>query len=278
MARGVKKSRLLSQNQKCIYCGGSAPSTTWDHMPNKGMFPKDRPSGLEFPSCDECNQGSKWFEDIASFIGSVQLASNGEEKAPDHFTKKLSHLIKVHPEIIDELRPTSKQNKEMRKLAQAGAEARAVFNLQGPTVSLALMLYGAKLGLALHWAETGKILPAEGRVGVIWFTREVQYRGGAPQHLFEMLPDQRMLKQGKKTSTYPFSYSSGKATDTGATAHWACFSDAFMYCLFVGQTLNLSILPPENVFSPGCLQTPKPRTLATRIGWSLGPESFFGRE
>lgn len=99
MARTVKKSRLLALNRTCIYCGGGAASSTWDHMPNKGMFPKDRPGGLEFPSCDECNQGSKWFEDIASFVGSVQLASGGEEKATEHFTNKLSHLVKVHPEI-----------------------------------------------------------------------------------------------------------------------------------------------------------------------------------
>lgn len=275
MARTVKKSRLLALNRTCIYCGGGAASSTWDHMLNKGMFPKDRPGGLEFPSCDECNQGSKWFEDIASFVGSVQLASGGEEKATEHFTNKLSHLVKVHPEIADELRPTFRQKKQMRKLAQAGAEARAALNLQGPTVSLALMLYGAKLGLALHWAETGKILPNAGRVGVIWYTNEVQYLGGVPQHLFEMLPEQRMLRQGKKTSAYPFSFSSGKATDTDATAHWACFSDAFMYYLFVGQTIDFSILPPDHLFSPGCLQTPKPRPVARGIDLGIGPEIFF---
>lgn len=275
MARGVKKSRLLTQNRKCIYCGGGAASTTWDHMPNKGMFPKDRPGGLEFPSCDECNQGSKWFEDIASFVGSIQLASDDEENATEHFKNKLSHLINVHPEIADELRPTFRQKKQMRKLAQAGAEASAAFNLQGPTVSHALLLYGAKLGLALHWAETRKILPNEGRVGVIWYSNEVHYDGGVPQHLFKMLPEQRMLRQGKKTSAYTFSYSSGKASDTDATAHWACFSDAFMYYLFVGQTIDFSTLPPDNLFSPGCLQTPKPRPVARRIGWSIGPDGFF---
>lgn len=136
------------------------------------------------------------------------------------------------------------------------------------------MLYGAKLGLALHWAETGKILPNAGRVGVIWYTNEVQYLGGVPQHLFEMLPEQRMLRQGKKTSAYPFSFSSGKATDTDATAHWACFSDAFMYYLFVGQTIDFSILPPDHLFSPGCLQTPKPRPVARGIDWGIGPEIF----
>lgn len=275
MARGAKKSRLLTQNQKCIYCGGGALSTTWDHMPNKGMFPKDRPSGLEFPSCDGCNQGSKWFEDIASFVGSIQLASDGDPKATEHFESKLSHLIKVHPEIVDELRPTLRQKKKMRKLAEAGAEAEAALNLQGPTVSLALLLYGAKLGLALHWKETDKILPNDGRVGVICYSNEVHYDSGVPQHLFEMLPDRRTLKQGKKASAYPFSFSSGKATDTEATAHWACFSDAFMYYLFVGQTIDLSKLPPDHLFSPGCLQTPKPSPIASRFGWGIGPDSFF---
>lgn len=275
MARGVKKSLLLSQNPKCIYCGGGACSTTWDHMPNKGMFPKDRPGGLEFPSCYECNHGSKWFEDIASFVGSVQLASDGQKITTMHFTNKLTHLLKVHPNIADELRPTFRQKKEMRKVARAGALESAAFNLQGPTVSLALRLYGAKLALALHWAETGQILATTGQVGVICYSNEVKYKGGVPQDLFDMLPDQRTLKQGKKTSAYPFSFSSGKATDTDATAHWACFSDAFMYYLFAGQTFDFSILPPDHVFSPGCLQTPKPPPLAARFGWGISPDSFF---
>lgn len=275
MTRGVKRSQLLNQHRKCIYCGGGAASTTWDHMPNKGMFPKDRPGGLEFPSCDECNQGSKWFEDIASFVGSVQLASDGEAKSTEHFKRKLSHLVKVHPEIADELRPTFRQKKQVRKLEHAGAVASAALNLQGPTVSLALKLYGAKLGLALHWAETGIVLPVGGRVGVISYSNEALYRGGVPQHLFEMLPEQRILRQGKKTSAYPFSFSSRKTIDTDSTAHWACFSDALMYYLFVGQTVHSSILPPDNLFSPGCLQTPKPRPIASRFGWGIGPDNFF---
>lgn len=271
MVRGTSKRRLLSRNPKCIYCGGGTASSTWDHMPNKGMFPKDRPAGLEFPSCNACNQGSKWFEDVASFVGSIQLPPHDDEQANEHFKIKLNHLLRVHPDIYEELQPTFRQMKQVRKLEPEGGTARAALNLQGPAVSLALKLYGAKLGLALHWAETKEILPKDKRVGVFLYSNEVHYDGGVPQHLFEMLPNQKMLKQGVKSSAYPFLYSSGKATDTNATAHWACFSNAFMYCLFVGGAIDFSMLPPDLLFSPGCLQTPKPRPVATRVGWGIGP-------
>ena len=112
MARGAKKHAFLSANPFCIYCGGDVRSTTWDHMPNKGMFPKDRPGGLEFPSCEECNHGSKWFEDIASFLGSIQLGTDGDEIADSHFAKKLSHLQRCHPDVLAELKPSYRQ---MRK-------------------------------------------------------------------------------------------------------------------------------------------------------------------
>jgi hypothetical protein len=48
-----------------------------------------------------------------------------------------------------------------------------------------------------------------------------------------------------------------------------------MYYLFVGQAIDFSILPADHLFSPGCLQTPKPRPITTPIGWSVGPDSFF---
>lgn len=122
MARNAKKRQLLSENKFCIYCGGSEPSTTWDHMPNKGMFPKDRPGGLEFPSCEKCNQSSKWFEDIASFIGSVQwVASDGS--VTQHFEAKLKHLMSNHPDVLEELSPTPSQSRRIREIADLNGVA-----------------------------------------------------------------------------------------------------------------------------------------------------------
>ncbi|MCL6286008.1 hypothetical protein M3P21_21055 [Ruegeria sp. 2012CJ41-6] len=268
MARNANKKILLQENRFCIYCGVDEPSTTWDHMPNKGMFPKDRPSGLEFPSCEKCNQGSKWFEDIASFIGSVQWSSV-EGHITDHFEAKLGHLVRNHPDALEEMQPSISQSRRARKITDHDGNHAGALNLTGPIVSEAMLLYGAKLGLALHWETTGEVLPPSGKVGVIWFSNENAILDEVPQHLFELLPQGKQLRQGTKVSKYPFEYQSAKANDAVTTAHWATFSGAFMYYLFVSESMDFSVLPEENIHRPGCLRSPKPHS--TRVGWSIGP-------
>ena len=122
-------------------------------MPNKGMFPKDRPGGLAFRCCDACNQGSKWFDDIASLVGSIRFSET--DTAGDHFARKLQHLAKEPPDIFAEMQPSFRQNKQARKYIPDNDYGSAgAFNVGGPLVSQAMLLYGAKLALALHWQET----------------------------------------------------------------------------------------------------------------------------
>lgn len=267
MAKNTRKKQLLRDRPYCIYRGGGAKSTTWDHIPNKGMFPKDRPGGLEFPSCEACNQGSKWFEDIVSFIGSIRW-DNQPEDSINHSSNKFRHLLKVHPDAIEEMRPPASANRRARQYA----ENASTFDLRGDIVSKTLHLYGAKLALALHWSGTGQILPCGSKIGVYCMSNERRFAKTVPQHLFELIPNHREIRQGKKASRYPFYYSSGTAADTGATAHWATFADALAYYLFVGGTLKFPNATHHNAFTPGYLQTPKPiNTRNTSIGWSIGP-------
>lgn len=270
MARGARKKKLLRLNPFCIYCGGEVSSTSWDHMPNKGMFPKDRVEGLEFPSCDACNQGSKWFEDVAAFVGSIQWGADGQW-VDEHFESKLKHLVDQHPEIVDELQPSMRQLREAKKVHDVEGEPLGVLNLQGALVSQAMLLYGAKLALALHWNETGQILGPDGKIGVIWWSNDSAIKREVPQALFELLPERKSLQQGLKTSRYLFEYGSGRATDTDATAHWAVFSNAFIFYLFFGRTISVEALPSSNVLSPGCLQITKSDALNVPGKWKVGP-------
>ncbi|WP_368946511.1 hypothetical protein [Pseudophaeobacter sp. A-200-2] len=262
MARKTKRRQLLQNNRYCIYCGGVEKSTTWDHMPNKGMFPKDRPGGLEFPSCEACNQGSKWFEDIVSFIGSIRF-DDSSDSATEHFDKKLAHLTKTQPEVIEELRPTRRQLRQ----AESALHDGGALNLQGEIASSALSLYGAKLAIALHWRKTQQILPKNAQIAVYCISNERLFDNSVPPHLFELLPDGEELRQGKNRSKYPFFFASGKAEDTSATVHWATFGQAIAYNLFVGGNLDLTSVPARQLFFPGCLQTVKPKPRLQSIPW-----------
>ena len=262
MARKTEKRKLLQNNPHCIYCGGVEKSTTWDHMPNKGMFPKDRPGGLEFPSCEACNQGSKWIEDIVSFLGSIRF-DDTSAKVTEHFERKLKHLTRTQPEVIDELRPTLRQ----RRQAESALHDGGAFNLNGEIVSLALPLYGAKLAMALHWRKTQQILPKNAQIAVYVMSNERIFDQSELPHIFKLLPNGEELRQGKNRSRHPFYFASAKVEGRDTTVHWATFGEAIAYNLFVGESIDFSAFGTNQLFSPGCLQTVKPKPRLQSIPW-----------
>jgi hypothetical protein len=88
---GEAKQKRLRHNEirsglfSCVYCGGKRRGIEVDHMPPRKMFDlRHRPNGLEFPSCTECNQGSKDVDQIASFIGRIFPNANDIRTKAEH--------------------------------------------------------------------------------------------------------------------------------------------------------------------------------------------------
>ena len=90
--RGRLKDRLLVPGALCTYWGGRAAAETIDHMPPITIFDgRQRPAGLEFPSCSACNSGSRAAEQVIGLISRVSAA-------------KLPQLRLVEPTLIPRLR------------------------------------------------------------------------------------------------------------------------------------------------------------------------------
>ena len=86
-ARRRAHERLLADHPVCIYCAGTNPASTIEHMPPIIMFnQRQRPKGLEFPTCKECNNGTRLTDLVASLLGRVypdseRSAEEGNKKA-----------------------------------------------------------------------------------------------------------------------------------------------------------------------------------------------------
>lgn len=270
MARGVKHKAILAEHPFCIYCGGEEPATSIDHMPNKGMFPKDRQSGLEFPCCYSCNQSSKWFEDIVSFVGSVQF--DNSEATDDHFETKLKHLSKTQPEVLSEFWPTRRMEQSAGAyLFMDTDESCGALNLSGKRTAQAILLYGAKLGMALHWEKTGQILQKHQKVEVSAFSNIQALENEIPTEILELLPTPSTLRQGRKSSHHSFWYSSERGVDAEISAHFASFGDAIAFQLIVAEPRLLPNRFSKHAFSPGCFQTNMPAQIDDKFICSIGP-------
>src|SRR5262245_38659802 len=102
-ARRRAHEKLLASFPWCIYCGGSQPAGTIEHMPPRMMFVlKQRPKGLEFPSCGKCNNGTGLSDLVASFLGRLFSHPSSEDEAEE--IKKLFSAVQNNvPGLLEEM-------------------------------------------------------------------------------------------------------------------------------------------------------------------------------
>ncbi len=226
-------------------------------MPPKGMFVgSQRPKGLEFASCPDCNRKSSRLDDFAAFLVSAFSQNELSDAQAKHFLKKFKGLQNNNPLLLDELNFRTATTSDGKTLVdKSGSEFGAMF-VDGPLASDAIFRFGAKVGMALHYQATNEIAASDHRVVVFAFTNANAVNGEIPLGLFDLLPERSMLAQGKITSEGIFEYQSAKVRDGKGSAHWATLGASIYYNLFVGPNM---ILPEEKrgfcrTFLPGCLQ------------------------
>ncbi len=242
--RRAHSRELLARYPWCVYCGGSVPAEDVDHVPSKMMFRnKHRPRGLEVPSCRACNAGSSQFEVIANAFGRI-----GFGEAPEVDSLEFGRLLRDaeanNPGFLLELRGRKIDKGDARRFGLP--RASGTFATDGPIVSRAMARFTAKLGFALHWAETGgRIVPAGGAVFARWYTNHNKLEGSFPDAIFSVLGPKRSLTQGKWTVEDRFSYSVGLADTKRMGIYFAAFQFAFSTLSFVVEE------PEEKHRGPG---------------------------
>ena len=101
-----RKSRsrheILRPGALCIYCGGLANRV--EHMPPRAMFKdKARLSGMEFPSCESCNNGTSGADSVAAFIARIEPdGASGSWKFVENLAQ-ITALNEFAPGVLEEL-------------------------------------------------------------------------------------------------------------------------------------------------------------------------------
>lgn len=161
------------------------------------------------------------------------------------------------PGFTDELQIERDQLGALMRLGQA-AHLLPSWNFmsikRGPVIDGSMLTFGAKLGMALHFAETGRIVPPAGAVEVIWYSNVQAYSGNVPTEFIKMFGPGKTLRQGQREVADQFRASSIIATDGTLSAHIGVFRDSFAIIAFVAEdrTQLQHALKPV---SPGFLKT-----------------------
>jgi hypothetical protein len=101
-------------------------------------------------------------------------------------------------------------------------------SLDHPEVHEAVDLFGLKLACALHFRETGKIVPVAGAITVRWYSNEQLVRGAVPEAVLELngMPH-RALTRANRVLNKQFTYSATITEEKDAGIYIATFRRSF---------------------------------------------------
>lgn len=176
---GSKKRRvlgLLDRQPLCIFCGGTTPASTGDHLPARSFFDgRVWPEGYEFPACEPCNKKSKDQEHVLTTLVRLKGEDGHNTQQQVEFAKFAKAMKNNFPGLLRVLGPDEKNG--FIKSKGLWVPIGRAFPQQLPMVAIDQQVAGAavdavlrKLVCALHYKHTGNILPADGTITVKWCT------------------------------------------------------------------------------------------------------------
>jgi hypothetical protein len=258
-ARQRTHAAQLRAHPWCIYCGGSEPADTIDHMPPRMMFwGKLRPKGLEFPSCKACNNGTGQSDLVASALGRISPGPYTEAQG-DEVRRLLASVRNNVPGLLEEMYVRTAGQKLARKRLPV-PEGGGVLRADGPLVTKHMRIFAAKMGFAIHFEVVGKPVPHTGGVLPIWFSNAQAVRGEIPPSLLEMLPSPRTLQQGSMEVSDQFQYSWAVTEEKDHVFVYAVFRHSFAAATITATDRSIFLASHSDKFpvlAPGALRQPE---------------------
>lgn len=253
-ARRRAHAHILEQNPWCIYCGEQAD--TIEHMPPRMMFRgKQRPKGLEFPSCRPCNGGTSQSDIVASLIGRLYPDPTTQVEA-DEFQKLLLSVQKNVPGLLEEMR--TRRAGEKLEVKRLGVHPDSgIMRADGPILTKHMKVFGAKMGFALHTEAFKMPVPLRGGVMPIWYSNAQAIRGELPENLLTFLPPLNTLRMGRMEVSDQFGFTWAITEERGNGLFFATFRESFAVAAITAldqSFFNRPDFPSFDVFVPGDLK------------------------
>jgi hypothetical protein len=201
--RKKKKHRgLLVTEARCIYCANTP--TTIEHMPPIAMFrTRQRPNGMEFAACKECNNGTRGADTVAAFFARI---SQDENPAMIVEARALqNNLVKLAPGVLEEFHRPEKTRQRWMRTRRGVLKPMIQVQMDGPLTKIYLQVFAAKFGMALYREHIGEPLPLNGAVQLMFFLN-AGLTEQAVLGMLDKLPGHQTLQQGQFRVPEQFAY------------------------------------------------------------------------
>jgi hypothetical protein len=210
---------------------GNRQSSLQEFQPSPAGIPqafdqRQRPKGLEFPTCDGCNHRTRLTDLVAPLLGRVYPDSENDPNKKE--LKKLLAAVRNNvPGLLQEMMVDEPGQTAARRTIPKMPAGSAVLRANGPILTKHMITFGAKLGLAFHFEAHGAFLPQEGGVQSMYFTNVNAARDELPMQIINLLPRAQTLRQGRKDVLDQFSYSFRLTDEKRHSVFYAVFRQSF---------------------------------------------------
>jgi hypothetical protein len=188
---------------------------------------------MEFAACKACNEATRDDELVAATL--VRLWPDVPETEEEQFRKLAASAEARNPGLLQELEPSLRQSKEVRRVLSSLGEKGHAVNLSGPVVGNAMERFAAKLGYALHYELTGEIISRDGGTRGQFFTNVEVANGALPEGLVSHVGEPMTLVQGAWNVGEQFRYRIATTADKGASIALVSFRQSISVVTFASQ-------------------------------------------
>lgn len=217
--RLTRTRKLIQEHPWCRFCGGDTPATSTDHQPPRSVFlGRVAPEGYEFPACTACNTGSTNADRLFALMTRLNPTGYRSKADRKEFKKLIAGINQYKPGLVNGiLPPASLKKRVVRDLGLPLPPSIAAG--EAPIVTLGEHWRGAveavlqKLGRALHYHHTSKIIPHDGTIDVTVFDSGSILSGRYDKSLGDILPAHRTTGRARVDLGDQFSYRYGVTAD-----------------------------------------------------------------
>ncbi len=228
----------------CCFCAGKRKASEEDHIPGRSIFnDREWPEGFVFPSCSECNRGTRGDEQIVALLCRMNDPSDWTNKNSDEFTKNAEGIERNQPDVFREMTLTDEQIGDAVSRYPSVDPGKLV-NLSGPLITTAIQRFGFKLGCALYYKHSGQTLPAEGGVAVTWFSNLQMMNAGISSVVAEILSREGVVKRNSRPLAGQFTYD----YDSPDGWEFAAFQAKFRESFSIVCVANVDVAHLETLF------------------------------
>lgn len=207
----LRREAFFREHPRCCFCGGDAPAVEEDHIPARHLFHgRVWPEGYVFPACGPCNDASALDELLLGCLLRVRLNDYSPD-AERELQQVIEKLNRRRPEWIRQMkeltRSETRQFLRERGMTPADFPGREVYVMTLPDEHVAaLERYAQKLGKALYYMHTGRIVPSSGLIKASVATNTQFLAPTFPWQAFSILTHRPIIARSNRTMEDQFVY------------------------------------------------------------------------